>query len=220
MKALVTGGTRGIGAAICAKLRADGHEVFTFSRMEGDIQADALKPADIEAVKVACGPVDILVNNVGGGGRWGPDQVQQAEMETWAEVWQKNAGAAANFTAWALPGMMDRRWGRVITIASLHALETGGKPWFAAAKAAQIAMMGSFARNMAFVRSGITFNTVSPGNVFVAGKPKIDMAHTPLGRMVLPSEVASVVSFICRTDSGAINGAVIPVDGGERNSFT
>lgn len=217
MKALVTGGTRGIGAAIVHRLRSEGVEVFTFSRQTG---FDALYRSDIEAVKVACGPVDILVNNVGGGGRWGPEESEKARLETWYEVYQKNTGVAADLTTWALPWMMDRGWGRVVTISSLHALETGGRPWFAAAKAAQIAMMGSFARDKRFTRRGITFNTVSPGNVLVEGKPVLDMNHTPLGRLVLSSEVADVVSFLVSTKASAINGAVIPVDGGERMGFT
>ena len=219
VKALVTGGTRGIGAAICQRLKADGIDVFTFSRTGGDIKADALNLHDIEAVKVACGPVDILINNVGGGGRWGPAQTEQAEMEVWEEVYQKNASVAADFTGWALPGMMDRGWGRVVTISSIHALEAGGRPWFAAAKAAQIAMMGAFARDLRFVRRGITFNTVIPGNVFCEGKPVLDMAHTPLGRMVLPSEVANMVAWLCSREASAVNGSSMTVDGGESNRF-
>lgn len=219
MKALVTGGTRGIGAAIVQRLRADGHEVFTFSRTGGDIRADVLNPADVEAVKVACGPVQILINNVGGGGRWGPAQAEQAEMRVWDEVYRKNATVAADFTGWALPGMMAHRWGRVVTIGSIHGLEAGGKPWFAAAKAAQVAMMGTFARDLRFVRRGITFNTIAPGNVFVEGKPVLPMESSPLGRMVLPSEVASMVGYLCSREASAVNGSCMTVDGGESNRF-
>lgn len=216
MRALVTGGTRGIGAAICAQLERDGHEVFTFSRAWG---TDCLIPEQLEAAKLACGPVQILINNVGGGGRWGPAESEQAEMGTWAEVWQKNAATAANFTTWALPAMMAAGWGRVVTISSIYALEAGGRPWFAAAKAAQVAMMGAFARDRRFVRRGITFNTVLPGNIRTDGKPEVNMAHSPLGRMGLPEEVAAVISFLCSKAASLVNGACMTIDGGESHAF-
>lgn len=219
MRALVTGGTRGIGKAICERLEADGVRVFTFSRTGGDIRADVLNLHDIDAVKDACGPVDILVNNVGGGGRWGPDRSELASMDVWTDVWQKNVGAAADFTAWALPHMMSQGWGRVVTIGSIHGLEAGGRPWFAAAKAAQVAMMGAYARDPRFARRGVTFNTVCPGNVLVEGKPALDMDHTPLGRMGLPKEVANLVGFLVSEKAGAINGASMAIDGAERRSF-
>ncbi len=219
MRALVTGGTRGIGLAICNRLKSAGIDVFTFSRTGGDIQADGLFHVERRRVWEACGPVDILVNNLGGGGRWGPLEAELGGIELWMEVHQKNAGAAADFTAWALPGMMAKGWGRVVTIGSIHGLEAGGRPWFAATKAAEIGMMGAFARDPRFVRRGITFNTVCPGNVRTEGKPEMDMSHTPLGRMGLPSEVASVVNFLCSKESALINGACMAVAGGENNCF-
>lgn len=219
MRALVTGGTRGIGAAIVRGLRAAGHEVFTFSRTGGDIQADVLIPSDRARVKEACGPVDILVNNAGGGGRWGLPEAELTSPQVWAECYEKNAVAASSFTMWAIPHMLERGWGRVVTISSIGGREGGQRPWFAAAKAAQIALMGTLGRDPRFVRRGITFNTVCPGNVQVDGKPTLDMAHTPLGRMGLPDEVASVVCFLCSKEASYVTGASMAVDGGESHAF-
>ena len=216
MRALVTGATRGIGAAIAKALEANGIQTFAPSRTVG---YDLIDPVARHRAWEDCGPVDILVNNVGGSGRWGCYEVEQTPELVWAESWQKNVQAAADFTSWALPAMMDRGWGRVVTISSIHALEAGGRPWFAAAKAAQIAMMGSFARDKRFVRRGITFNTVCPGNVRTEGKPEIDMAHTPMGRMGLPEDIANVVGFLCSANAAFVNGVCMPVDGGESNCF-
>jgi NAD(P)-dependent dehydrogenase (short-subunit alcohol dehydrogenase family) len=136
----------------------------------------------------------------------------------WAEVYQKNAAVAASLTSWALPGMMAKGWGRVVTISSIHGMEAGGRPWFMAAKAAQIAMMKSYSRDPRFVRCGITFNTVCPGHIEVAGKP-VWTPDTPMGRFGTCEEVAAVVSFLCSSEATFVNGACITVDGGESHSY-
>lgn len=208
-RALVTGGTRGIGAAICAEFSSQNHVVYTFSRSPNDcFVADATDPTGRQFVKEHVGHCDILVNNVGGGGRYGTDQ----------EVWAKNVEAMVDFTQWALSGMAQRKWGRVVTISSIHGRECGSRPVFMAAKAAQIAYMKGLSRS-SFVRYGITFNTVCPGNVFVEGKPKVDEESLPMGRMGTPYEVAQLVKFLCSMDAAWINGSTITIDGGESVSI-
>lgn len=223
MRALVTGGSHGIGLAICEQFRAGGVEVFTFSRERAERKADALNPDDRRRVWDAIHTVDILINNVGGGGSWGPEERERAKPLVWSEVWQKNAQAAADFTTWALPAMMDRRWGRVVTIASIHGREAGGRPWFAAAKAAEIAMMKAYSRDPRFVQRGITFNTVCPGLVEIEGKTHLshtaDEWWSPMGRMGQPEEVANLVSFLCSDKAAWINGSCIVIDGGESRAF-
>lgn len=202
MRALVTGGSRGIGAAIVREFHALGHNVKTFSRtMTGD---DATKPAHRNSIKDAVGHCDILINNVGGGGRYGTD----------AEVMAKNVEAMIDFTQWAVSGMAERKWGRVITISSIHGREYGSRAIFMAAKAAQIAYMKGMSRSN-LVRHGITFNTVCPGNVYVEGKPEVDLDALPMGRMGKPQEVAKLVAFLCSEDAAWINGSCITIDGGE-----
>lgn len=215
MRALVTGGTAGIGLAIAQGLRRTGVEVADPSRRNG---YDLMKTEARERSWADLGPVDILINNVGGGGRWGPLESEQAGLWVWEEVMQKNAAAAAYFTTMALPAMMVRGWGRVVTISSIHGMEAGGRPWFMAAKAAQIAMMKAYSRDPRFVRCGITFNTVCPGHVAVPGKP-VWTPDTPMGRMGTPEEIAAVVCFLCSKEASFINGACMTVDGGESYSL-
>ena len=207
-RALVTGGTRGIGRAILDELQLLGHEVFTFSRSPNNwFVADATDPHGRKLVKDHVGHCDILINNVGGGGRYGTDY----------EVIAKNVGAMIDFTTWAIDGMAQREWGRIITISSIHGREYGSRALFMAAKAAQIAYMKGMSRT--YARHGLTFNTVCPGNVHVEGKPDPATPPEPMGRMGKPQEVAKLVAFLCNDEAAWINGSTIVIDGGESNAI-
>ena len=244
--ALVTGGSRGIGLATAQALVAEGCRVVICAREARrdhialdamTIQADVQRPEDIERVfdavlRAYCGRLDVLVNNVGGGGRWGAERVEETPASVWSEVYQKNAGAAAHFTRLAIPLMRAQRWGRVVTVASIHGIEAGGRPWFAMAKAAEVALMGSLARMHDLVRDGITFNTVAPGGIMI---PDTGWEHEreanpsafarrleteyPLGRLGTPEEVADVIAFLCSDKARLVNGATVVVDGGESRRF-
>jgi len=178
------------------------------------------------------GGVDILINNVGGGGRWGSAVIEDSPPEVWDQVYQKNAGAAAAFTRWAIPSMRRAKWGRVVTVASIYGREGGGRPWFVAAKAAQIAVMKTLAKTPYLTRDGLTFNTVAPGSIMIENTGWAEerdrdpdafdarlAAEFPLGRLGTPEEVAAVVLFLCSTQASLVNGACITVDGGESAAF-
>ena len=116
------------------------------------------------------GGVQILVNNVGGGGRWGKESVEDTDMRVWGEVYEKNAMAAVRFTRRALPHMRRGKWGRVVTITSIYGGKEGiGRPWFTMAKAAETGLMKSLSAMAYLVRDGITFNSVAPGGIYIAG---------------------------------------------------
>lgn len=252
--ALVSGGTHGIGLAICKTLASYGVNIATFSRSDKNIQnakkelkaynvklkflqADALDQSAADKIishlfDNEFPKVDILINNVGGGGRWGKESIIDTDDIVWMEVFQKNALIAANLTKRCLPSMLMNKWGRVITITSIYGKESGGRPWFTMAKSAEVAIMKSLSHDKSLVRNGITFNTVAPGGIFIPGagfedemkkdlqgfQSMIDNEY-PLGRMGTPQEVANLVSFLCSDLSALINGAQIVIDGGQTKSF-
>lgn len=251
--ALVTGGSHGIGLAIAKALAAEGCHVAICSRSQERlatalkeiqaagvetiaIPADVLVPADIERVTQTLidtwGTIHILINNVGGGGRWGNPQVEKTAEDVWLDVFNKNAMAAVRFTRWAIPYMRQQKWGRVVTITSIYGIEGGGRPWFNMAKTAQTSLMKTLAMNPELARDGITFNSVAPGAIMIpdtgwaeeqqkdpAGFAAMVRENYCLGRLGTPEEVASVVAFVCSTQASLVNGAAIAVDGGDSHRF-
>ena len=200
------------------------------------MQASALEDRDIHSVMdeldARWGALHVLINNVGGGGRWGSPSVQSTEIATWRVVYQKNAGAATLFTQRALAPMRRQKWGRVIAITSIYGKEGGGRPWFTMAKAAEVALMKSLALTRELIRDGITFNSVAPGSIDIpdtgydeerrrdpAGFAAMIEKEYPLGRLGTLEEVASVVTFLCSERASLVNGAQIVVDGGQTFSF-
>ncbi len=203
MKALVTGGCHGIGLAIVNELKAQGHEVIDICRHKGyDLSVDKhyLRACDLMYDR------DILINNVGGGGRWKEDD--------WRMVFQKNVEPMVGLTRCAIDRMLKQQWGRIITIASVYGKEAGGHPGFAGAKAYQIAWMKTMSLNPEYQKANITFNVVCPGPIWIEGKEQ-DKYET-YGQ---PEDVAGIVGFLCTDKARWINGAVITVDGGFSRSF-
>jgi 3-oxoacyl-[acyl-carrier protein] reductase len=251
--ALVTGGSHGIGRSIALTLAREGCRVAICARRKepidavvGEIErsggqgigveADVMCADDIDrvvaAVIAAWGTIHILVNNAGGGGRWGSAVVQDTPEDVWMDVYNKNAVAAMRFTMRALPCMRAQRWGRVVTITSSLGREGGGRPWFNMAKTAQTSLMKNLALTHELVRDGITFNSVAPGAIMIpdtgwaAERTNAPAAFAtmvdrefPLGRLGTPDEVAYVVAMVCGEHASLVNGAALAVDGGETRSF-
>ncbi len=243
--ALVTGGSHGIGRAIALSLAKEGCDVAICARDQPNldittewlkywgveslaIRGDVLVDSDMiwEFVMAHWGHLDILINNVGGGGRWGTEQPEEALEDVWLDVYNKNALTAMRFTMMAIPVMKKQGWGRVVTIASIYGREGGGRPWFNMAKAAEISLMKTLAMNPEL--RDITFNSVAPSGILIpdTGWAKLNKEelkkHTdnlPLGRLGTPEEVAAVVTFLCSNKSSFVNGACIAIDGGESHAF-
>jgi 3-oxoacyl-[acyl-carrier protein] reductase len=251
-KVLITGGTHGIGKEICIKLAQEGYFVAFLSSSKSRIieqekeisritdnfislQCDVLSKEEIEdswrKIKKIWGGVDVLINNVGGGGRWGSEDVLKTNSRVWEEVYQKNAGSTLQLTLLALPYMVEKKWGRVITITSIYGISIGGRPWFNVAKVSQNILMKNLARNKDLVRNGITFNSIAPGAIYIPDtgwselKTKSPLGFQefqeslPLGRLGTPIEVANLVSFLASDKSSLVNGASITIDGGESVSI-
>jgi len=240
--ALVTASTRGIGLAIAQALASEGARVAIAARTESDVKRTAeslgglgiavdLMAEDgprraVEQTVSGLGPIDILVNNLGlrAGSSWSDTGAK--EFET---AFEGNVTVSVRMSQLVLQGMVDRGWGRIVTITSVWGRETGGAPAYNAAKAAEISFTKSLAHEVA--AKGVTVNAVAPGSILWSGggwdrRQKADpegiagfIRHEmPLGRFGTVEEVASVVSFVCSKQASLVNGAVIAVDGGQSRS--
>ena len=236
--ALVTGGTGGIGSAICKKLADMGHKVATNYRNEEKTQAwlqqmreqgyeitavkgDVSSPEEAEAlvreVEAKLGPVDILINNAG---ITRDGTFHKMSVPQWGDVINTNLNSVYNMTRPVIEGMRDRKWGRIIQISSINGLKGQyGQANYAAAKAGMHGFTISLARENA--RNGVTVNTISPGYIatdMVMAVPeevraKI-VADIPTGRLGTPDEIAYGVAFLADEQASWITGSNLDINGG------
>ncbi|HEX5927495.1 MAG TPA: 3-oxoacyl-ACP reductase FabG [Baekduia sp.] len=216
--ALVTGGTRGIGASIAQRLKADGYKVATLGRSGGDVQADVADPAAVQAafdeVRERFGPVLILVNNAG---VTADGLAIRMPDEDWARVIDTNLNGAFNCTKRGLEDMLKARWGRIVNVSSISAQRgNSGQANYAASKAGLLGFTRVIAKEMG--KRNITSNAVTPGFIeteMTAELPAKELAAAiPAARIGQPEEVAAAVSFLVSDQAAYINGATLAVDGG------
>ena len=233
--ALVTGGTRGIGAAISTALKAEGYTVaatyagndekaaaFTsetsIKTYKWDVSDYDACVSGIAAVEADLGPVDILVNNAGIT-RDAP--FHKMTRDQWTDVMRTNLDGVFNMTHPLWNGMRERKFGRVVNISSIN----GQKGQFAqanysAAKAGDIGFTKALAQEGA--RVGITINAICPGYIatemVMAVPEKVRdsiVAQIPAGRLGEASEIARCVVFLASDDAGFITGATLTANGGQ-----
>lgn len=216
MRALVTGAARGIGAAIAERLRADGMDVVTLDRAEGcDVQLDlAIDPLPLERLA----GIDVCVSNAAITTTVAP--AHRMSPAQWQQDIDVNLTGAFRVVQACLPGMRERRAGRVVVISSAAARDgLPGQVAYAASKAGLLGMVKTLASENA--RRGITVNAVLPG--MVATEQVLAMpaevlervsATMPPGRLAEPSEVAALVAFLASEEAGYITGQEIAIDGG------
>jgi len=214
--ALVTGGTRGIGAAIAERLQEDGWNVARLSRSSGDVQADVGDAQQVKdafkAVRERFGPVLVLVNNAGV--RHDGLAIRMPDAE-WQAVVDTNLTGAFNCTRQALDDMLGARWGRIVNISSVVAERANpGQANYVAAKAGLLGLTRTIAREMA--RKGVTCNAVTPGLIETDMTTEVAdgwLAQVPAGRMGRPDEVVAAVAFLCSEEAAYVNGSTLAVDG-------
>jgi NAD(P)-dependent dehydrogenase (short-subunit alcohol dehydrogenase family) len=221
---VVTGGTRGIGAAIAARFSAAGDQVLAPGRAECDVTDEDA----VAAYFAAAGPVDVLVNNAGISAS---APVSRTSLHDWRSQIEVNATGAFLCTRAVLPGMRERDRGRIVTVAST-ASHVGYRytAGYTASKHAAAGLMRAVAAELA--GTGVTANAVCPAFVRTdmtatsvariqerTGRSPDDAesalaAASPLGRLLEPDEVAFAVSFLAAPEAAAINGQTLVLDGG------
>ena len=216
--ALVTGGTRGIGAAVVDALRERGWTVATLSRNGGgDLRADVGDPDAVERAFVEArqrfGPIHVLVNNAG---HRRDGLAIRMSAEDWGTVVDTNLSGAFHCTRRALDDMLSARWGRIVNVSSVVAERANpGQANYAASKAGMLALTRTVAREMA--RKGVTCNAVLPGVIETDMTADVSdglVGAVPAGRIGRPAEVAACVAFLCSEEAAYVNGATLAVDGG------
>lgn len=234
--ALVTGGTRGIGAAISTALQAAGYKVAAsyagndeaagaFTRQTGiaaykwDVSDYDACVAGIAKVEADIGPVDILVNNAG---ITKDGMFHRMTKEQWYGVINTNLNSLFNMTRPVWEGMRARKFGRVIVISSINGQKGQmGQVNYSAAKAGDIGFVKALAQEGA--RAGITVNAICPGYIATEMVKAIDPAvveksilpHIPVGRLGEPEEIARAVVFLAAEEAGFITGSTLSANGGQ-----
>jgi len=234
--ALVTGGTRGIGEAICKALQAAGYKVAA-NYAGNDAAAEAFKAATgipvykwdvgsyeacaagIKQIEADFGPIDILVNNAGIAR---DSMFHRMNPEQWTAVINTNLSSLFNMCRPVIEGMRTRKFGRIINVSSINGQKGQmGQANYSAAKAGELGFTKALAQESA--RSGITVNAICPGYIateMVKAVPQEVMEKSilpliPIGRLGEPEEVARCVVFLASDDAGLITGSTLTANGGQ-----
>ncbi|AXK82062.1 beta-ketoacyl-ACP reductase [Pseudolabrys taiwanensis] len=234
--ALVTGGTRGIGASICKALKAAGYKVAAnyagndeaaqkFKAESGvpvfkwDVSSFEACCDGIKKVEAELGPVEVLVNNAG---ITRDAMFHRMTLEQWQQVINTNLGSLFNMTRPVWEGMRTRKFGRVINISSINGQKGQmGQVNYSASKAGDLGFTKALAQEGA--RAGITVNAICPGYInteMVQAVPKDVLEKSvlpliPVGRLGEPEEIARVVVFLAADDASFITGSTLTANGGQ-----
>jgi acetoacetyl-CoA reductase len=235
-RALVTGGSRGIVAAIAKALKAadykvaanyggndeaaqkfkaeTGIPVFKWDVSSFDACADGVKKIEVEV-----GPIEVLINNAG---ITRDAMLHRMKAEQWSAVIDTNLGSLFNMTRQVIEGMRARKFGRIINISSINGQKGQmGQTNYSAAKAGELGFTKALAQESA--KAGITVNAICPGYInteMVQAVPKDVLEKNilpqiPIGRLGEPDEVARIVVFLASDEAGLITGSTLTANGGQ-----
>lgn len=247
--ALVTGGSRGLGRYAALALAREGVNLAICARTAETLTetVEELKGCNVSAVGVVAditaagapgqiyetvlndlGPIDILVNNVGGsvGGN-----LAETSLEEFKRAFDLNLFAAFELCKLVTPHMQAQQWGRIINIASIWGREYGGKIAYMSAKAALIAATKHMALDLA--RDGVLANSIAPGSIYFPGgswdrfqqresAERVEQfiaQNLPMGRFGAPEPVGDLVAFLASERASLITGACLNIDGGQSKSL-
>jgi 3-oxoacyl-[acyl-carrier protein] reductase len=230
--AVVTGASRGIGLATARALESEGVRVLHVARSSG---LDVTKPGAAAEIVSECerrfGQLDILVNNAGTSRN---RSLEELTDEEWDEQWELHVMASMRLMRAAVPGMLERGWGRVVNVGSSSGKRPSlSNPAYSVTKAAQLALSRVFADT--YADRGVLVNAVAPGPVesplWMADGGLADQAaersgvtreealkaargKIPIGRFGTEDEIAAVIAFLCSERASDVLGATWSVDGG------
>jgi acetoacetyl-CoA reductase len=233
--AIVTGGTRGIGEAICVALRdkgvgvaatyaGDDAKAQSFNQRSGipaykwDVSDPVACEEGVAKVVADIGPVDILINNAG---ITRDATLLKMSYDDWKQVIDTNLGGCFNMAKSVFPGMRERGFGRIVNIGSING-QAGqyGQVNYAAAKSGIHGFTKALAQEGA--KFGVTVNAIAPGYIdtdMVAAVPQEVLgkivARIPVGRLGHADEIARAVTFLCSEDAGFVTGSTLSVNGGQ-----
>lgn len=237
--ALVTGGMGGIGTTIAQQLAQKGAIVavtyhreaaladkwqeeqkqfgYNFTTVQGDLTDFGSSTTMIKTLIDKLGTIDILINNAG---IVDDSSLAKMSLEQWQKVINADLNSLFNVTRNVIPIMLEKKYGRIVNISSVNAQKGQfGQTNYTAAKAGVHGFTKSLAYEVA--RKGITVNTVSPGYVKTSMMDKISpdvlakiVEQIPVGRLAIPNEIASLVSFLVAETSAYITGANLAINGG------
>ncbi|HEX8664917.1 MAG TPA: acetoacetyl-CoA reductase [Beijerinckiaceae bacterium] len=234
--ALVTGGSRGIGAAISRALKTQGYTVAASyagndeaaSKFKGETGIPVYKwdvgdfdacAAGVKQVEGEVGPIDILVNNAG---ITRDGFFHRMTKEQWSAVIRTNLDSLFNMTRPVIEGMRARSWGRIVVISSINGQKGQmGQVNYSAAKAGDIGFVKALAQENA--NKGITVNAICPGYIGTEMVQAIDpevlkakiLPLIPVGRLGTPEEIGRAVVFLASEDGGFITGSTLSINGGQ-----
>jgi len=218
-RAIITGGQSGLGEACATRLRADGVEVVTFDiSPDADFTLDVSDSAAVDAAVAQAGPVDILINSAG---IVGPNRpFWETTPAEWQKTFDVNVFGLANVTRAVVPGMVERGWGRIVSMASMAGKD--GNPnlsAYSASKAAVIGLTKSLGKELA--KTGVIVTAIAPAVIETpmnaTNTPEV-LAHLssliPMGRIGRAEEVAALVSWLASDEISFSTGAVYDISGG------
>lgn len=234
--AVVTGGTRGIGEAICLRLKKSGYDVVAtyagndeaanaFAEANGipvykfDVADFEACKSGIEKIEAECGPIDVLVNNAG---ITRDGTMHKMTFDRWNEVIQTNLSSCFNMCRSVIDGMRERGFGRIVNVGSVNGRAGQyGQVNYAAAKSG----IHGFTKALALEGAGknITVNAIAPGYVLTDMVRKVPqevldkiIRTIPVGRLGDPDDIARGVMFLIEDEAGFITGATLDINGGQQ----
>jgi len=233
--AVVTGGTRGIGAAIAKALKAAGYKVAAnyggnddaAQKFKAEIGIPVYKwdvssfdacAAGIKQVEADLGPIEVLVNNAG---ITRDATLHRMKPEQWTAVINTNLGSLFNMTRQVIEGMRARKFGRIVNISSINGQKGQiGQTNYSASKAGIVGFTKALALENA--RKGVTVNCICPGYIdtdMVAGVPEKVLegiiAQIPVGRLGKAEEIAALAVYLASDEAAFMTGAVLTINGGQ-----